>query len=78
MKQITDFDPLRMLEELQQGFVLLSENQQALNLNQQRLNQAMDLLCETLRRLDARQDLLAEVMGLVKQAQKTPETDLHK
>ena len=51
MKNITDFDPLAALKQLQQGFILLSENQRQLNENQQRLQQAMDLLCESQRRL---------------------------
>lgn len=69
---ITDFDPLRCLEDLQRGFVLLAENQRQLMENHQRLQESINLLCEVSRRLDTRQDILAEACGLVIETQKTP------
>lgn len=78
MTQFTDFDPLAALEQLQQGFVALAENQRQLNENQVRLQQAMDLLCESQRRLDTRQDLLAQMQALVIETQKNTENSLHK
>ena len=75
---ITDFDPLRMLEELQTGFQLLADNQRILNDNQQRLTQANEALVVAMQNLQTRQDIIKEVLDLVILAQKTIETDLHK
>lgn len=75
---ITDFDPLKMLEELQVGFQLLADNQRILNENQQRFTQATDALVVAMQNLQTRQDILKDVMDLVILAQKTIETDLHK
>ena len=57
------FDPDQGLQELQQAFLLLSENQRLLNENQQRLQQATDLLCAACERLNTRQDILAIQLG---------------
>ena len=78
VKPITDFDPLRMLEELQVGFQLLADNQRILNDNQQRLTQANDALVQAMQNLQRRQDIIKEVLDLVIQAQKMQEHDLHK
>jgi hypothetical protein len=78
MAPITDFDPLRMLEELQTGFQLLADNQRILNDNQQRLTQANEALVVAMQNLQTRQDIIKEVLDLVILAQKTTETDLHK
>jgi hypothetical protein len=75
---ITDFDPLQMLQELQQGFQLLAENQRILNDNQTRLTAANDALVEAMQNLQTRQDIIKASLDLVILAQKTIETDLHK
>ena len=78
MNPITDFDPLKMLQDLQQGFQLLADNQRILNENQQRLTQANDALVTAMQNLQTRQDILKECLDLVIQAQKIQELDLHK
>jgi hypothetical protein len=78
MTPITDFDPLKMLQDLQQGFQLLADNQRILNDNQTQLTQANDALVQAMQNLQRRQDILKEVLDLVILAQKTIETDLHK
>ena len=78
MNPITDFDPLKMLQDLQQGFQLLADNQRILNDNQQRLTQANDALVQAMQNLQRRQDIIKECLDLVIQVQKTTEHDLHK
>lgn len=78
MTPITDFDPLKMLQDLQQGFQLLADNQRILNDNQQRLTLANDALVEAMQNLQRRQDIIKECLDLVIQAQKMQEHDLHK
>ena len=78
MTPITDFDPLKMLQDLQQGFQLLADNQCILNDNQQRLTLANDALVEAMQNLQRRQDIIKECLDLVIQAQKMQEHDLHK
>jgi hypothetical protein len=78
MTPITDFDPLKLLEELQAGFLVLAENQRILNDNQTRLTQANDALVQAMQNLQRRQDIIKEVLDLVILAQKTTEQDLHK
>lgn len=75
---ITDFDPLKMLQELQTGFQLLADNQRILNDNQQRLTLANEALVTAMQNLQARQDIIKHSLDLVILAQKTIETDLHK
>jgi hypothetical protein len=70
MKPITDFDPLRMLEELQQGFLALEANQRMLLENQQGLQQQMAELAKIQRRLQARQDIIKECVDMTLQVQK--------
>ena len=71
MKPLTDFDPLQMLQELQQGFQLLAENQRILNDNQTRLTQANDALVQAMQNLQTRQDIIKASVDLVILAQKT-------
>jgi hypothetical protein len=78
IQPITDFDPLRMLQELQTGFQLLADNQRILNDNQTRLTAANEALVIAMQNLQARQDIIKECLDLVILAQKTIETDLHK
>lgn len=75
---ITDFDPLQMLQELQQGFQLLADNQRILNDNQTRLTAANEALVAAMQNLQTRQDIIKECLDLVILAQKTIESDLHK
>jgi hypothetical protein len=78
MNPITDFDPLKMLQELQVGFQLLADNQRILNDNQTNLTQANDALVTAMQNLQTRQDIIKASLDLVILAQKTTETDLHK
>lgn len=57
------FDPYQLLHELQQAYLLLSENQRLLNENQVKLQQATDLLCAACERLNTRQDIMAAQLG---------------
>jgi hypothetical protein len=70
MKPITDFDPLRMLEDLQTGFLALEENQRMLLDNQVRLQQQVQELIGIQQRLQHRQDIIKEVMDMTLQVQK--------
>ena len=70
MKPISDFDPLRMLEDLQTGFLALEENQRILLDNQVKLQQQMAELISIQQRLQHRQDIVKECVDLVIQAQK--------
>jgi hypothetical protein len=78
IQPITDFDPLQMLQELQQGFQLLADNQRMLNDNQTRLTRANEALVVAMQNLQSRQDIIKQCLDLVILAQKTIETDLHK
>jgi hypothetical protein len=70
MKPISDFDPLRMLEDLQTGFLALEANQRMLLDNQVKLQQQMAELISIQQRLQHRQDIVKECVDLVIQAQK--------
>lgn len=70
MKHLTEFDPLKMLEELQQGFITLAQNQQILMENQTKITQANDALVEAMQNLQIRQDVIKQALDLVIQAQK--------
>ena len=70
MKPISDFDPLRMLEDLQTGFLALEANQRILLDNQVKLQQQMAELISIQQRLQHRQDIVKECVDLVIQAQK--------
>ena len=73
MKDITDFDPLKMLEDLQTGFIAMSRNQQILMDNQTKLTQANDALVQAMENLQQRQDILKNALDLVILAQKLSE-----
>jgi hypothetical protein len=75
---ISDFDPLKMLQELQVGFQLLADNQRILNDNQTRLTAANEALVEAMQNLQTRQDIIKASLDLVILAQKTTQSDLHK
>jgi hypothetical protein len=70
MKPITDFDPLRMLEDLQTGFLALEANQRMLLDNQMTLQKQMAELISIQQRLQHRQDIIKEVMDMTLQVQK--------
>ena len=70
MKPITDFDPLKCLEDLQTGFLALEANQRMLLDNQLKLQQQMAELIGIQQRLQHRQDIIKEVVDLSLQAQK--------
>jgi hypothetical protein len=60
-----------MLQELQQGFQLLAENQRILNDNQTRITAANDALVQAMQNLQTRQDIIKASLDLVILAQKT-------
>jgi hypothetical protein len=78
MKPITDFDPLRMLEDLQTGFLALEANQRMLLDNQVTLQKQMAEILGIQQRLQHRQDIVKECVDLVIQAQKLADTGFHK
>jgi hypothetical protein len=67
---ITDFDPLKLLEDLQAGFVAMSESQQTLMQNQRILSEQLLKLAEIQSRLQARQDIVQNTLLLVIDPQK--------
>lgn len=70
MTPLTDFDPLKCLEDLQTGFLALEQNQRLLLDNQLKLQQQMAELISVQQRLQHRQDIVKECLDLVIQAQK--------
>jgi hypothetical protein len=78
MKPISDFDPLRMLEDLQTGFLALEANQRMLLDNQVTLQKQMAEILGIQQRLQHRQDIVKECVDLVIQAQKLADTGFHK
>jgi hypothetical protein len=70
MKPISDFDPLRMLEDLQTGFLALEANQRMLLDNQMTLQKQMAEILGIQQRLQHRQDIIKEVMDMTLQVQK--------
>lgn len=70
MTPITDFDPLKCLEDLQQGFLALEQNQRVLLDNQLKLQQQMAELIAIQQRLQHRQDIVKECVDLVIHSQK--------
>lgn len=78
MAPITDFDPLKMLEDLQLGFLALEQNDTRLLDNQLQLQRQLGEIMEIQRRLQARQDVLKSCLDLVIQAQKLQEDKVAK
>ena len=70
MSPITDFDPLRMLEDLQTGFLALEQNQRTLLDNQLKIQEQLKLIIGVQQSLQSRQDVIKQVLDLVIQAQK--------
>jgi hypothetical protein len=60
---ITDFDPLKLLEDLQTGFIAMSESQQTLMQNQRILSEQLLRLSEIQARLQARQDIIMNTLS---------------
>lgn len=78
MTPITDFDPLKCLQDLQTGFLALEANQRVLLDNQLKLQQQMSEVIGIQHRLQQRQDVLKDCLDLVIQAQKLAEDHSHK
>jgi len=78
MLNVTDFDPLKMLEDLQLGFLALEQNDTKLLENQLQLQRQLGEIMEIQRRLQARQDVLKSCLDLVIQAQKLQEDNIAK
>lgn len=70
---VSDFDPLKMLEDLQRGFLALEANDTRLLDNQINLQRQLGEIMEIQRRLQARQDVIKDCLDLVIQAQKLQE-----
>lgn len=64
MTPITDFDPLKMLEDLQAGFVTMAEAHHALTRSQSQLIEQIHSLWAVIQRQQAQIDLLAQHTGL--------------
>ncbi|CAB4153524.1 hypothetical protein UFOVP640_4 [uncultured Caudovirales phage] len=67
---ISDFDPLKMLEDLQTGFLALEQNQRTLLDNQLKIQEQLKLIIGVQQSLQGRQDVIKQVLDLVIQAQK--------
>jgi hypothetical protein len=67
---ISDFDPLKCLEDLQQGFLALEQNQRTLLDNQLKIQEQLKLIIGVQQSLQSRQDVIKQVLDLVIQAQK--------
>jgi hypothetical protein len=70
MSPISDFDPLKMLEDLQTGFLALEQNQHTLLDNQLKIQEQLKLIIGVQQSLQSRQDVIKQVLDLVIQAQK--------
>jgi hypothetical protein len=70
MSPITDFDPLKCLEDLQTGFLALEQNQRTLLDNQLKIQEQLKLIIGVQQSLQSRQDVIKQVLDLVIQAQK--------
>lgn len=64
MEPITDFDPLKLLEDLQTGFLTLAGAQRILNENQEIVVAQIRTLWTVIERQQAQIDLLAHHIGL--------------
>jgi hypothetical protein len=67
---ISDFDPLKCLEDLQTGFLALEQNQRTLLDNQLKIQEQLKLIIGVQQSLQSRQDVIKQVLDLVIQAQK--------
>lgn len=67
---ISDFDPLKCLEDLQTGFLALEQNQRTLLDNQLKIQEQLKLIIGVQQSLQGRQDVIKQVLDLVIQAQK--------
>jgi hypothetical protein len=67
---ISDFDPLKCLQDLQTGFLALEQNQRTLLDNQLKIQEQLKLIIGVQQSLQSRQDVIKQVLDLVIQAQK--------